>query len=300
MSQQSISKTTPEAEPKAASESSCEETLQELSALFQAQAYEELLSQCENLLTPDLSPELAAQKLAAQKLSPMDTFRILDMQQKALRVTDRLDEALHVAEKQLAILLEHFPEKLLYTAQILQNTALLHTQLENFPDAIHNANQAIDIFRENPEYEEHLASALCIISSAHYHARDLINAEKTLFQALAIWQKKDEDPRHFQASTCYNNLGRIYEHQGQHDKAISYHTKAVTLRKELLGEHPETAFCLGNLGTAHASMGEWHKASLSLQEAIHIYANVGMRDSGIARAYQANLDIALQALNDEK
>lgn len=272
--------------PQTTFEMSCEESLQKLTALFQAQAYEELFSQCGSLLTPELAP--------------METFFILDMYQKGLRAVNKLDEALRIVDKLLNVLTEHFPEKLLYKAQILQNIALLHTQLENFPDAIHNASQAIDIFKENPEYEGHLASALCIISSAHYHAKDLISAEKELLQALAIWQKEDEDPRHFQASTCYNNLGRIYENQEQHDKAIFYHTKAVNLRKELLGEHPETAFSLGNRGTAYGSMGEWHKATLSLQEALDIYEKVGMRDSEIAHAYQANLDIALQALNDER
>jgi len=268
-----------------------EENIKKLTGLFQERKYDELLSQCESLLAPEL---------AAQELSPTEIFFVLDMYQKTLHATERLDEALLAAEKQLKILNENFPEKLIYKAQIFQNTALLYTQMENFPDAIHNASQAIDIFSEKPEYEKHLASALCIISSAHYHSNDFASAEKELFQALAIWQKEEADPRHFQASTCYNNLGRIYENLEQHDKAISYHTKAVDLRKELLGEHPETAFCLGNRGTAYGTMGEWRKASLDLQEAINIYRKVGMGESGIARAYQANLDIASKALGAER
>ncbi len=227
----------------------------------------------------------------------------LDGLGRALYALQRLDEAQQVFEASLELLRKLFGPSHKHVAAGLQNLARLHAAKGETAQAIKLGQEALGIAEKALEdalpvdmrqNRLQLATAYFALSSHHYNATDLEQAETCLAKALNIWEAS-LGRKSMEVSTCLNNLGRIYEQRGLPAQGVDFHQEAVAIRKELLGDHPETAFSLGNLGSALAENGQWRQAIDALEEALGCYQRLGQPHCVEAETCRKNLQACQRA-----
>lgn len=223
---------------------------------------------------------------------------LLDVYSNILNAKGDIIQAIKAKEKQLNCIETFFGKNHLYSASVLHNLGLLHSQNREYAKALEYCEQAVAVLKNNlAKNDAKIADALVNLSMQYYELTRLDKAEALLYEALSIYLIAQGN-NSFGASTCYNNLGRIYEQLEQTEKAVQFHAKAVDIRKIILGNHTETAFCLGNYAAALAENGQFKEAVAIFDEALSMYAELGLENSKAALTCFSNKQICVDALQN--
>lgn len=235
--------------------------------------------------------------LALLNSSPdnLETILLLEYQSNILRDKGKIAQAIDIREKQVECLEKEFGKEHSHVASALHNLALLYARRGLLPKALEYSDRAVAILKKNlAANDPKVADALVNLSMQYYGLSKFEKAEALLNEALEIYLQAEGNDS-FGASTCYNNLGRIYEHLDKTEKAVEYHAQAVDIRKRTLGSHQETAFCLGNYATALAGNGQLKEAVAMFNEALAIYAELGLENTDAAQTCLSNKQICITA-----
>lgn len=223
---------------------------------------------------------------------------LLDVYSNILNAKGEVIQAINAREKQLNCIETFFGKNHLYSASVLHNLGLLYSQNKEYAKALEYCEQAVAVMKNNLDKNDaKIADALVNLSMQYYELTQLDKAEALLNEALSIYLTAQGD-NSFGASTCYNNLGRIYEQLEESEKAVQFHAKAVDIRKRILGNHTETAFCLGNYATALAENSQFKEAVAMYNEALDMYAELGLENSEAALTCSSNKQICIDAMQN--
>lgn len=218
---------------------------------------------------------------------------VFDGMGRALFMDEKPELGLEAFNESLKILRKLYSEQkisaslLLGSAQNLAHALMVNGSLE----------ESLKVAQENVALSEEafagdsreVAGALFSVAATLYEMKDYDAAEASLLRAKKILEGLPGEPD-AQIGFILNNLGRIYEERGDLANGIDYHRRAVEFRRRL-SNLEDLAFSLGNYGVALGTAGELQKACNALEEALVLYCALNLKESPIAQAFAANLEL---------
>lgn len=181
----------------------------------------------------------------------------------------------------------------------LQNLTHADMVAGKFDESLKTGKEALELAKkELPDNDPEIARVLFTLSAPYYEMKNYQAAEDCLLEAKKILEAQPGDPDP-QIGTILNNLGRIYEERQELKHGIDYHRRAVEFRRAL-PDKADLAFSLGNYGVALGTDGQLAAASAALREAQVIYAALGLADTPEAQAFEKNLELFENVLNNPR
>ncbi|MEM6724216.1 MAG: CHAT domain-containing tetratricopeptide repeat protein [Bacteroidota bacterium] len=187
------------------------------------------------------------------------------------RKTRKRDQAL----LRLDSLLEQFQEGLdpqsLSLAAIYHKKGANYYNLYEFPDAIHNFQQALDIrIMQLDSNARDIINGYHTIGACHQYRGDYQNAARFLEQAVQLQGSPPADKRLLFQS--YTELARAYSKSGEHAKALEYFQAIVAFRQQYYADEPWLIASAYNDLVAHFTRMEQGGTALEYgQKALDIY-----------------------------
>jgi tetratricopeptide (TPR) repeat protein len=196
---------------------------------------------------------------------------LLNQQFLKLYQQGKYQDAIPIAEKLLAIRKKQLGLENRWTADSLNNLAVLYVDMGAYAKAEPLYQQAFKIYKEllGPDHPD-TAATTDNLAGLYKHMGDYVKAEPLYQQALKI-RKKTLGPDHPKTATSLNNLAELYLAMAAYGKAEPLYQQALEIDQKALGpEHPDTASDLGNLGLLYADMGDYAKAEPLYEQALKI------------------------------
>jgi tetratricopeptide (TPR) repeat protein len=133
-----------------------------------------------------------------------------------------------------------------YKSKALSSSALNHTNLGNYTEALAIYNQSLKIRQELNE-QKGIASNLNNMGTLYQHQGNYAEALKYYFSSLKIKEKIGEKKS---IANTYNNIGNVYNAQKNYSLSIKNHVTALKLRKEI-GDQTGIASSYNNIGNVY-------------------------------------------------
>ncbi|MHC5821048.1 MAG: CHAT domain-containing protein, partial [Nostoc sp.] len=152
--------------------------------------------------------------------------------------------------------------------QILCSTAKAYELLKDYPQAIANAKQALELSRKN-NLKDAENTALAVLSAAYEGAGDYQNALDTSKQFLLSSQQLGDVAA--QASV-YKIQGKIYASMKQPQQAIEAYNQELKLAQQI-GDTSQQTFPLYNIAIIERDRGNFNQANTQIESAINIVEN---------------------------
>ncbi|HMQ48913.1 MAG TPA: CHAT domain-containing protein [Saprospiraceae bacterium] len=199
----------------------------------------------------------------------------------------RLPEAVELFKKSALIAEQYYPVGDIRLAASYHNLGVMNMDMEQYDEALHWINKAIDLRREKlPPNAPLLAGSLNVLGAIYYQIQEFEQARHYMQQAEAIYRQYPSEGMNL--STVVMNLGNLDTDLGDYDRAIAYYSEALALRRSLLPPiHNRIARCLNLLGDAYQKAFRYSEAEAAYLEAIYQFEHVEYIDSSLlASAYE--------------
>ncbi len=192
-------------------------------------------------------------------------------QAEALSSDGKLDEAIPVAERAVALYEKALGPDRAEVAASLNNLALLFYAKRQYAKAEPLMVRALAIHEKlvGPTHAL-VAGDLYNLAEVYRAQGQSANAEPALVRAVAIFEK-ELGPEHPDLASSLNNLALVYRAQGQYAKAETLMVRVLAIGEKAFGpDHPEVATSLNNLGLLYRDQGQYSKAEPILMRALAI------------------------------
>jgi CHAT domain-containing protein/Tfp pilus assembly protein PilF len=195
-------------------------------------------------------PEL---RTATKKDFTLNEARLLTTKATQLWRQGKLDDALPLAERSLAIREKELGPEHPDVATSLFSLANIYSDKGDFPKAEEFYLHALDVRKKALGPEHVSVSAILNNLGILYKDRgDYAKAETFLQQALDI-REKTLEPDHLLIASVLNNLAVIAHVKGDDTRAEALDTRVLEIREKAEGqEHPDVATALNNLANLYS------------------------------------------------
>lgn len=151
------------------------------------------------------------------------------------------------------------------------NQAMVSYDEDNFPQAIEDAEKALDIsIKKNAEDHPNTAAAYNLIGLSLMALEKWQEAEYNLLRAENILNKS-VDIKRFEITILYDNLAVCYTKQSKHSKAEEYFLKSLDIKKQLFDENDlRLSDSYNSLGLLYFDMSLYDKALENFNKAVDI------------------------------
>ena len=169
-------------------------------------------------------------------------------------------------------------------AATLNNLAVLHKNLNQYPAAEKEYNEALDIYRKlandnSDAYLPDVAMTLNNLAALHYNLNHFEAAEDEYKEALEIRRELAiVNPGAFlpNAANTLNNLAVLHDDLNQYPAAEKEYDEALDIYRKLANDNPkaylsDVAMTLNNLGNLHSDINQFSAAEKEYKEALDIY-----------------------------
>jgi LuxR family maltose regulon positive regulatory protein len=136
--------------------------------------------------------------------------------------------------------------------------------LGNYDDAVHDADEAIEITNENSDLQWIFADALRIKGLVLFRQGQTIHSMRYLEQALDIYARLEDVPAMAQALV---EAGVAYAETGEYLKGLNCYQKALAIWRQT-GNLSFQAIALNNLGFLYQRKGDYEHAAETLEEGL--------------------------------
>jgi len=196
------------------------------------------------------------------------------------------------AEKYFPICLEQYralekKNPKIYSADVamtLLNLTMLHSALNEHPQALEACKEALEIYQnlaeENPEtYLPHKAKALNELACSYFYTNDFSKALELFKEILDICRKlAAENPETYlvDMAGAWGNLANSYRALAEYSKALEGFEEALEIYKKLTEENPKAhltkmTHVLNNLAILYYQIDKYKQALESFEEALNIH-----------------------------
>ena len=217
-----------------------------------------------------------------------------------LRAQGRYLDAIPLVEQQLALTRQlkggdEYPE----VATVLNNLALLHTELADYASAEAPMMHALDITERtlgtaNPEFANRVNNLGYLRRAMGDYAAAL-----SLFERALATVRASSGDDHLDAAFAKNNLAGLHMAMGEYAKAEPLYRQALETRQRHLGTaHPGVAELLDNLGQLFFAIGDHAAAILNVQQALETYRRALGNDHPDVAVTLGNLALMHVVLGD--
>jgi tetratricopeptide (TPR) repeat protein len=185
----------------------------------------------------------------------------------AVWMQGRLDEAILLAERALAIF-ESTPETPVRELRVcMGNLAILHRERGEYKVAVSYLRRVLKLLQEEGENGPQRVEVLNILTTTQLAMGDLAGAEETLADALGFVQNSDPDSR-----VCLlSNLASLKAKRGREVEAERAFAAAESEAVAALGSgHPQLAAILVNRAVMQKSLHDYAGAADSFRRALAI------------------------------
>jgi tetratricopeptide (TPR) repeat protein len=169
-------------------------------------------------------------------------------------------------------------------AMTLNNLAVLHSDQNNYEEALLEYEEALEIYRElakvNPStYLPYVAGTLNNLANLHSDQNNYEEALLEYEEALEIRKELAKvNPSTYlpDVAMTLNNLANLHQAQNNYEEALLEYEEALEIRRKLAKVNPSTylpnvAMTLNNLANLHSDQNNYEEALLEYEEALEIY-----------------------------
>jgi tetratricopeptide (TPR) repeat protein len=236
--------------------------------------------------------------LALYRAAPRDTsaLRLVDRLNEALNAAGRCTEVQQFATEQLeladklasaqAIGLKRMARLKWYMARAHGWRGVCSMKARNNTEALPELESSLLLFRELQDTTG-VASALWYIGTIHLQQGDF---DVALEQNLEVLELRKSLGDSVALAFSYNNIGYIRAEQGDHERALQDHLSALGIRKAL-GDRVGLAGTYNNLGVVHLALGNVQDAIVNYRAAHELSQALGDR-AGTVKFHNNMGDIA--------
>ncbi|MEA5626322.1 CHAT domain-containing protein [Nostoc sp. UHCC 0251] len=185
-----------------------------------------------------------------------------------LCIHQKTAEDCHQALKYFEDALKYVGERYLMKNYILSSTAKAYELLKEYPKAIANAKQALELSRKK-NIKEGERTALAFLSTAYEGAGDYQNALHTNKQHLLVSQQLGDVSSQ---ANAYRIRGKIYTSMKQPQQAIEAYNQELKLRQKT-GEIYDQTHSLYKIAIIERDRGNLNQAKTHIETVINITEN---------------------------
>ncbi|MDQ3801054.1 MAG: tetratricopeptide repeat protein [Acidobacteriota bacterium] len=169
-------------------------------------------------------------------------------------------------------------------ATTLNNLAILHSNQNNYEEALKEYEEALQIYRSlddiNPNtYLSDVAMTLNNLAILHSNQNNYEEALEEFEEALQIYRNLTEiNPNAYlpYVATTLNNLGLLHSNQNNYEEALKEYEEALQIRRNLAEINPNTylpnvAKTLNNFAGLHFAKDELEEVLQKSEESTEIY-----------------------------
>jgi len=233
-------------------------------------------------------------KVIDLRLANVDDRRLIEAnrilnESSQLRAQRKLDEALPLAERALAIRENVLGPEHLEVIAIVRDIGALYFEQGNLSRAEPSLQRVLAAKEKSPGPNQlDLAQAQNDLAELYLAKGDFAKAEPLFQRSLAI-REKALGPDHPDVATSLNNLGGVYYEQGEYSRVEPLWERALVIVEKTLGpEHPDVADALHSLATLYYTKGDYVRAepmylrSLAIREKVlgpeHPYLSLSLNN----------------------
>ena len=196
----------------------------------------------------------------------------LNQQAEKLSQSGRYAEAVPLVKQALALREKTLGPESPYTAQSVNDLALLYDEMADYARAEPLYLRALKIYEKTrgPEQED-VATILNNLALLYHNTGRYTKAEPLFERSLQIRQKV-AGPEHPSTAATLNNLGLLCHEMGNYPKAESYYQRALKIYEKARGAEPkEIAATVNNLAQLYFNLGNYAKAEPLYQRALMMF-----------------------------
>ncbi|WP_170319967.1 CHAT domain-containing tetratricopeptide repeat protein [Polyangium spumosum] len=211
---------------------------------------------------------------AGDPASALEEARQLDDMVARLYGERKYDEAIPLAERELALLESALGPEHTDVAQLLNGLAMLWYWKGDNPKAAALHQRALTL-RERAlgPHHPYVAQSLNSLAMLHEQKGDYARSEPLHERALAIVEKAF-GPEHPDVATVLGDLARLHYLKGDYVRAEPLWQRALAIREKAWGpEHPDVAESLNNLAELYRTKGDHARAEPLYQRALALLEN---------------------------
>jgi len=168
-------------------------------------------------------------------------------------------------------------------AMTLNNLAILHSDQNNYDEALKEFEEALQIYRQLAETNPHaylpdVAMTLNNLANLHKAQNNYDEALKEFEEALQIYRQLAETNPHAylpDVAMTLNNLAVLHKDQNNYDEALKEFEEALQIYRQLAETNPhaylpDVAMTLNNLANLHSDQNNYDEALQLYEEALQI------------------------------
>ncbi|MEW6016400.1 MAG: tetratricopeptide repeat protein [Candidatus Zixiibacteriota bacterium] len=184
-----------------------------------------------------------------------------------------------MASRELIDALEEARSRMLKSdeAHLLRILAAAYTGLSQWDKAWEVGQDALELDRESADLTGEAETLAILINILQPRAR--YDEALELFQRVLEISRQLGDPERM--SSALKNMGGIYYYKGDYDHACELFMEALAIARKR-EDHSLEAKCLSNIGIIYINTGNFGEALCNLQQALHIFEQIGSNQVAIA------------------
>lgn len=192
---------------------------------------------------------------------------------------------------------EELADQPLTRARLLMTIANVHYKMGLYDDALHHAEQAVEIRRrELGEQDGEVGEALSDLGYYRFLNGESGRADEDLQRALEILENA-YGPNHIEVANTLMRLGILHRKSARFDEAETELQSALFIYENTLGpEDVRTARCVAGIAVTIAMQGQVEEAEPLFRRALVIQETELGEDHPSVAAARGNLAIALKSL----